>query len=394
MIRRELQLIDSNSLFIFGPRGVGKTTYLKNSIFFPQAIYINLLKASEENKFSRNPDELATIVQGLDLAAGNIRYVIIDEVQKLPKLLDVVHDLIETTSIKFILTGSSARKLKQDGANLLAGRAFVYSLFPFCITEIENQVESEFSLNNALRWGMLPKIFECETDLSKLKFLEAYTNTYLKEEIWLEQVVRDLAPFQYFLQVAAQSNGKLVNFSKMAQDVGTSDMSVKKYYGILEDTLLGFFLQPFQHSFRKRLGKIPKFYFFDPGVVRSLAGRVSVPLEPSTMAYGDAFEHFIILQCKQLATYHRHEYRFSFIKTKEDAEIDLVVERPGQKLLLIEIKSTDQIKDEHLKTLNQIHSELENSEAVCFSQDPYPKKIGEVLVLPWLEGVKKYFGAL
>ncbi len=399
MFKRDLQLIDNQSLFIFGPRGVGKTTYLKNLNFFESSLYINLLKADEENRFLRNPDELSAIVKALP---ENIHYVVIDEVQKVPKLLDIIHDLLvsseDTHPIHFILTGSSARKLKADGVNLLAGRAFVYSMSPLCVTECFSEGKFVFELDQALRFGMLPKIFEYESELKKLKYLEAYTNTYLKEEIWAEQIIRDLAPFRYFLQVAAQMNGKEVNFLNIAKDVGVSDTTVIKYYAILEDTLLGFFLPPFQHSFRKRLSKTSKFYFFDTGVVRSLLGRVSVPLEQSTFGYGEIFEHFVILQCKQLANYHRHEYRFSFLRTKDDAEIDLIVERPGAKTLLIEIKSSKNVQEESLRTQNTLLQDLINTagnddyEALCFSQDPYRKKVGQVLVMPWLEGVKFYFG--
>ena len=385
MIPRILQLPEDESLFLFGPRGVGKTTFIKSLPYFPQAIYINLLKAQEENRFLRNPDELTAIVRGL---RNTRQHVIIDEIQKLPKLLDIIHDLIETVpTVKFILTGSSARKLKHGGANLLAGRAFVYHLFPFTFTEISDS----FQLDHALRWGMLPKLFEYDSDEKKQKFLEAYTNTYLREEIWAEQFIRELSPFQYFLQVAAQSNGKMINFSSIARDVGVSDTTVTKYYAILEDTLLGFFLYPFQHSFRKRLSKAPKFFFFDPGIVRALLGLSSVPLSEHTSGFGDAFEHFVILQCKQLAKYYRSEYRFSYLKTKDDAEIDLVVERPGMNTLFIEIKSSKTVQPIHLKTLKSLASDFGACEAVCFSRDPYPKKIDTIRVLPWQQGISEFF---
>ena len=315
-------------------------------------------------------------------------HIIIDEVQKIPKLLDVVHDIIESTNhIKFILTGSSARKLKHGGANLLAGRAFVYDLFPFTFLELSKQ----FNLHQALCWGMLPKIIAYEQDDKKQKYLETYTNTYLKEEVWVEQFVRELDPFRYFLQVAAQSNGKVINFSKIARDVGVSDATVNKYYSILEDTLLGFFLYPFQHSFRKRLSKTPKFYFFDVGVTRTLLGTVSLPLNEATYEYGDIFEHFVILQCIQLAKYYHSQYRFSFIRTKDNAEVDLVVERPGEKTLFIEIKSSTNVQESQLRTLKQLVEDFGDCEALCFSRDPYPKKMGSVLVMPWDEGVKTYF---
>lgn len=384
MITRLLQLPEDESFFLFGPRGVGKTTLLKHLSFFSDALYINLLKPEQENRFARNPSELSSIVSGI---SSQTRHVIIDEVQKLPKLLDVVHDLIETTSIKFILTGSSARKLKHGGANLLAGRAFVYHLHAFSYLEVKNQ----FNLSDALRWGLLPKIFDYHSLEKKQRYLEAYTNTYLKEEIWAEQFIRELDPFRRFLEVAAQTNGKIVNFSNIARDVGVTDKSIQKYFSILEDTLLGFFLEAFQHSFRKRLSKSPKFYFFDPGVVRALTAQLSLPLVESTSQYGDAFEHFIILQCKNLADYSHREYRFSYLKTKDDAEIDLVVERPGLPILFIEIKSSQNVQEMHLTQLKNFMKDFGDCEAVCFSRDPYMKEIDHIKIFPWELGVEKYF---
>lgn len=384
MIPRLLNLPKDESFFLFGARGTGKTTLLKNLPFFERALYINLLRADHENRFARDPDQLSAIVNAL---SNQTTHIIIDEVQKLPKLLDIVHDLIETTSKKFILTGSSARKLKHGGANLLAGRAFVYHLHPFTYFEVQNQ----FNLNAALRWGMLPKIFDYQNAEKKQLFLESYTNTYLKEEIWAEQFIRNLDPFRRFLEVAAHSNGKIIQFANIAQDVGVSDHTIKKYFSILEDTLIGFFLEPFQHSFRKRLSKTPKFYFFDSGVIRALSAQLSLGIMERTSVYGELFENFIILQCKYLASYYRHEYRFSYLMTKDGAEIDLVVERPGLPILFIEIKSTDNVQNTHLFTLKKLSEDFGNCEAVCFSNDPFPKKIDGVTVFPWTQGLKEYF---
>lgn len=388
MIPRLLVLPNDESLFLFGPRGVGKTTLLKSLPWFPNAIYINLLSPREEQRFARNPDELWAIVTALiSMPEQQIQHIVIDEVQKVPKLLDVVHDVIESTSKKFVLTGSSARKLKHGGANLLAGRAFVYHLYPFTYLEAPQPL----NLIDCLRWGMLPKIFDYQSSEKKQLYLEAYTNTYLKEEIWAEQFIRELDPFRRFLEVAAQCNGKIVNFSNIAQDVGTSDTNIQRYFSILEDTLLGFFLEAFQHSFRKRLSKTPKFYFFDTGIVRALTSQLSLPLLQSTSQYGDVFEHFIILQCIALAKYYYREFRFSYLKTKDDSEIDLIVERPGLPLLFIEIKSCDNVQPSHVSTLKRMANDFGNCEAICLSCDPYPKEIDGIKVFPWQQGIKKYF---
>lgn len=386
MISRLLTLPDDESFFLFGPRGVGKTTLLRHLPWFSDALYLNLLKPDEEMRLARQPGDLEGIVRALP--AGK-RHIIIDEVQKVPRLLDVVHDLIETTDKKFILTGSSARKLKHGGANLLAGRAFVYNLSPFTYFELRSPV----ALRDCLHFGLLPKIFEYNSTEKKVRYLEAYTQTYLKEEIWAERFIRELAPFRRFLEVAAQANGKIVNFSNIARDVGASDNTIQKYFSILEDTLLGFFLEPFHHSFRKRLAKTPKFYFFDTGVVRALSGLLNVPLVESTSHFGDVFEHFVILQAIEMANVFHRDYRFSFLKTKDDAEIDLVVERPGKALLLIEIKSTDHVREEHLKTLKLMASDIGDCEAICLSREPRPRECERVVVLPWMDGIQRYFGS-
>src|SRR3990167_9986251 len=333
-IKRLLKIHKNQTLFLFGARGVGKSTYVRDELNAESTLWIDLLDPVEEDRFARNPNELKALVLALP---ASVTHVVIDEIQKLPKLLDVVHSLIESTNKHFILTGSSARRLKYGGANLLAGRAFVYHLYPFCFLEIASSVQfSSAQLIDCLSWGTLPKILEYATNEKKRLYLEAYTNTYLKEEIWAEQFIRELSPFRRFLEVAAQTNGKLVNFSNIARDVGVADHTIQKYFSLLEDTLLGFFLEPFQHSFRKRLSKTPKFYFFDLGVVRALTAQLNVSLVPSTSYFGELFEHFIILQCIQLASYYHRDYRFSYLKTKDDAEIDLIVERPGLPLLFIE----------------------------------------------------------
>ena len=384
MLNRLLTLPSDASFFLFGPRAVGKTTLIKSLPWFVDSLYINLLQAKDEMRFSSRPDELADIVNALP---SSTQHVIIDEVQKIPKLLDIVHELIETTDKKFILTGSSARKLKRGGANLLAGRAFVYHLHPFTFLEMSEQ----FHLNDQLRWGTLPKTIEYQTEEKKQDYLMAYANTYLKEEIWAEQFIRELAPFRKFLEVAAQSNGKVINFSNISRDVGVKDEMIKSYYSILEDTMLGFFLEAFQHSFRKRLSKKPKFYFFDPGVVRALNLQLSLQLNEGTFSYGDIFEHFIILQCMQLASYFYKEYRFSYLQTKDGAEVDLVVERPGQKILFIEIKSSHNVQDNHLFNLRLLANDFGECEAVCFSCDDYPKRLDGIAVFPWRQGVQRYF---
>lgn len=383
---RFLKLSRSHSFFLFGARNTGKSTLLKHIFGKDKALWVDLLDPELEDKYARDPNSFKYEVSSLD--ATTTPYVIIDEIQKLPKLLDIVHQLIETTNLTFIMTGSSARKLKYGGANLLAGRAFVYNLYPFSALELGEN----FDLDAALRWGTLPSIvYKMQTDEDKARFLQAYAQTYLKEEIWLEQFIRKIDPFRKFLEVSAQCNGQIINYSNISRDVGVDDKTIRQYYSIMEDTLMGFMLEPFSGSFRKRLHSKPKFYFFDTGICRSLSRMLSIPLKKTTTDYGNSFEHFIILECIRLASYYYPEYRFSYLKTSDGVEVDLVVERPGKKLLCIEIKSTDHVHESKLSSFANLVKDIENSEAICISQELRPKKIGDIMVLPWMDALRQYF---
>lgn len=383
MIPRLLELPTDHSFFLFGARGTGKSTMIFDA-FKDQSLIINLLDPELESSLSKRPNRLKEMVLALD---DKTKYVIIDEVQKLPKLLDLVHLLIETTNKIFILTGSSARKLKLGHANLLAGRAFTYNLHPFSCFELD----SDFNLDEALQYGLLPKIVSLKTSSSKNKFLQSYAHTYLKEEIWGEQFVKDLDPFRSFLEVAAQMNGKEINFSNIARDVGVDDKTIKKYFSILEDTMLGFFLNGFQHSFRKRLSTRPKFYFFDAGIKRALDLTFDIPLKESTAAYGDAFEHFVFLEIAKLCSYYHPSYKLSYLRTKDDAEVDLIIERPKQKTLFIEIKSSVEVSDDSLKNITELSQDFINCEAICLSRDSRARLVNNVRILPWKDGLKELF---
>lgn len=386
MRKRLIVLEKEYSLFLLGARGVGKSTLIEATYDAKKCLMINLLDAEQEARLARYPNELIELVEG---CSNEVTHIIIDEIQKLPKLLDIVHLLLESRHCHkyFILTGSSARKLKMAGVNLLAGRAFVSHLYPFSYRELGD----DFNLAQALSYGMLPKVTEFASEKFKQRFLQSYALTYLKEEIWAEQLVKNLDPFRRFLEVAAQSNGKIINYSLIARDVGADDKTVKNYFSLLEDTLLGRMIEPFKHSFRKRLKSAPKFYFFDVGVARSLAHHLSIPPLAGTSYYGELFESFVITECFKLATYFQSEFQFSYLMTADNVEIDLVVERPGKPLLLIEIKSSQQVKVEDLKSLQKIAQELGESEPVCFSNDPQVRKVDNVIIYPWKIGIEKFF---
>lgn len=383
MYPRLLALPKKRSYFLFGARNTGKSTLVELE-HYHSCLRIDLLDSDEEARFLRDPNELRRIV---DTLPETTTHIIIDEIQKAPKLLDIIQILMGKTKKYFVMTGSSARKLKQGGANLLAGRAFVYNLYPLSYFELGR----DFDLDAVLRWGSLPAIFSAETEAEKQDFLHAYAHTYLKEEIAQEQVVKHLDPFRRFLEVAAQCNGKIVNYANISRDVGVDSKTVKNYYSILEDTLIGFHLDPFHNSFRKRLSQKPKFYFIDPGIVRALARLISIPLAPQTSAYGEAFEHYIVLECFRLAAYFNREFRFSYLRTPADVEIDLIVERPGKPLLCIEIKSATIVSPQSLRSFIELTKDISGAEAICLCNEKYAKQIENVMVFPWKEGLKKYF---
>ena len=383
MVNRLAKLSKSQSFFILGPRGSGKSTLIKQQYLQKTSLYIDLLDPQTEDRYRVHPNTLKEQIAG----RKNLKWVIIDEVQKLPKLLNIVHQLMESTKLKFILSGSSARKLKRGGANLLAGRAFVFYLYPFTAFELNKS----FNLKQALQWGTLPKIFNLKNTKDKKEYLHAYSLTYLKEEIQVEQIVRKIQPFRQFLEIVAQMNGKIINYSKIARDIGVDTTTVQNYYLILEDTLTGYFLPSYHRSIRKSQKQAPKFYLFDTGVCRALKGVLNVPLAPRTYDFGEAFEHFIILEFIKLNEYYRKRWRFSYLLTKDGAEIDLIVDRPGQKTLCVEIKSTELITEDNVRGLNRIGPDIPNSKLYLLSKDPERKKIQNTHCVEWQTGLKEIF---
>ncbi len=377
MVRRVLDFPKEHSFFLFGARGTGKSTLLKSTSFLNSALYIDLLNLEEEEKYTLHKNLL--LEQAQTLKKG--QWIVIDEVQKIPKLLDLVHKIIEEKKIYFALSGSSARKLKRGGANLLAGRAFVFSLFPLTYLECKK----DFKLSSALQWGTLPYIRLAENEEYKERYLRSYAHTYLKEEIQVEQLVRNLTPFRLFLRIAAQTNGEIINYSNIAKDTGVDHKTVESYYEILQDTHLGFFLYPYARSVRKVQIQSPKFYLFDLGVKRSLENRLKIPIQPGTSEYGKDFESFFINECIRLNAYFELDYQFSYLCTKDGAEIDLIIERPDKSIALVEIKSTDRVDARHLKWLESFKKDFPKAEFFCVSCVTQPQRIGKIQILPWQE---------
>ncbi len=353
---------------------------LKELFGAQNTLWIDLLKAAEEQRYLNNPDQLIEVVNA---RSNTQEWVIIDEVQKAPKLLDVVHHLIEEKKIRFALTGSSARKLKRGAANLLAGRAYIYHLFPLTHRELGEK----FNLLESLRWGTLPKILAIDTEIEKSLYLESYAQTYLKEEILAEQLIRGVAPFRRFLEISGQTSGAIVNFKAIASEIDADPKSVKKYYEILEDTLLGFFLPAYHRSLRKQQRLAPKFFLFDIGIRRAIEGVSQHPLSESTYEFGRAFEEFVITEAIRLNSYGRRNFKFSYLRTEGGAEVDLVIERPGAKTALVEIKSSTAVIERHIGHLAAFKKDFPDFEAVCLSREPRARRVGQVTIFPWQEGL-------
>jgi predicted AAA+ superfamily ATPase len=375
---------NSRSFFLFGARGTGKSTLIHNLLGNADALWIDLLDPDLEDRYSRHPAALLEQVRARhrDSVVGLWDWIVIDEIQKVPRLLDVVHAILESrefTSPKFALTGSSARKLRHGGANLLAGRAFVQNLHPLTFLELGDS----FDLDSTLNWGSLPEIFQLQDDGQRRDYLTSYGRTYLREEVWNEHLVHKLEPFRQFLEVAAQASGQPVNASAIARDVGVDDKTVRKYFQILEDTLLGFFLEPFSRSVRKRQLQASKFYFFDLGVQRSLERSLRQHIVPGTFAFGRAFEHFIVLEMIRLNDTFRLDHRFSHLRTKDGVEIDLVVERPGEPPALVEIKSSNRTTRHDSRHLLPFLADIPGAVGYCISLDPLEREIDGIRHLPW-----------
>ena len=384
MIPRILEITKENSFFLFGARGTGKTTYIKDIFNTENSIYIDLLQPDIEDLYSRKPETLEQQVLAL---SDNIKWIILDEIQKTPRLLDVVHRLIESSNRKFVLTGSSGRKLKRGASNLLAGRAFVYTMHPVVYLELKDS----FNLNSALHWGTLPRLFSLKEDTDKQAYLRAYALTYLKEEIVAEQIIRKLDPFRNFLEIAAQSNGKIINYTNIAKDVGVDIKTVISYFSILEDTLIGFILPPFHRSIRKQQRTNPKFYYFDTGVKRALDRTLNVPLNEGTYEYGNAFEHFIIAEIIRSAGYLFPDWRFFYLQTGGGAEIDLIIDRPGLSHVIIEIKSSGSIDERDVRVLNKFTADFDSPLSLCISRDPLHKQINHVTCIHWEKALEMLF---
>lgn len=377
MFKRLLVTSKNRSFFLFGPRQTGKSTYIKAHLG-KNDLYINLLPQRIFLNYTRNPNLFREELLAHQKLYGSNFTCIVDEIQKIPALLDEIHDLIETYGIHFGLTGSSARKLKRGGANLLAGRADTYHLFPLTYSEFSEN----FDLEKVLQIGCLPYLWaNVLTEKEKEEFLRAYTDLYLKEEIQAEGVVRNIGSFTRFLDIAAYNDGEIVNYSNIARECGVSVKTVQGYYQILEDTFLSHRMDPWTSSIRKRLISHPRYYLFDMGVTNAICQNFG-QLHPQTR--GRRFEQFIILQIIALNSYYRYNYEFFFWRTNNGLEIDLIITHAKKPIAAIEIKSTSSLNPGDTYALNEFKQEYPKVKTYIVCPSDRARILqDETMVIPW-----------
>ena len=369
---QDLSLRGQESCFLWGARQTGKSTLLKE--LFPFSPKYDLLLSSEFGRLQRNP---SLMLQELLANPPVDSPVIIDEVQKIPQLLDDVQWLIVNKNIQFILCGSSARKLKRAGANLLGGRALRFELFPLVYPEIP-----DFDLLRALNSGLLPRHYL--SNKPEL-LLEAYVGEYLKEEIAQEALTRNIPAFSRFLEAAAFSNGEMVVYKNIASECGVSAPTVKEYFDIVVDTLIGSFLPSFQKSPKRRVIQAPRFYYFDVGLANFLLKRKNIV--PKSEVFGKAFEHFIYQELVAHSHYSGLKYPISYWRTTSGIEVDFIL---GDHEVALEVKGVDQVTGEHMKGLKAFQEEYSTKRSIIVSLDPRPRQLDNgIVVLPWAVFLQK-----
>lgn len=354
----------NETLFLWGARQTGKSTLLKS--LYPDSLWFDLLLSDVFERLSKNPSQLREIV----LSTRPEKAVIIDEIQKIPALLDEVHWLIENVHARFVLSGSSPRKIIRTQANLLGGRALRYELFPLISQEIP-----DFNLLRALNNGLLPRHYLAG---NPKKMISSYIGNYLRDEILAEARIRNVATFSRFLEVAAFSNGEMVNYSNIASECGVSAPTVKEYFQILEDTLTGRFLPSFQNRPKRRVILAPKFYYFDLGIANYLLKRGKIEMGSDNM--GNAFEHFIYQEIYAHSIYSGLEYPLYYWRTASQIEVDFIL---ADHEVAIEVKSTQNATPRHAKGLLSFAEEYLVKKLILVTNDPFPRQMGAVMVLPW-----------
>lgn len=367
------EILKKKSLFLFGPRQTGKSSYIKNQLSKDKiALFWNLLDGRLRLRASADPGILRQEIEELNLKDC---IVVIDEIQKCPELLDEIHYLIEERNIRFLLTGSSARKLKDTGVNLLGGRASQRHMHPFTFPEI-GQSEN-YNLKYIFEHGLLPSLFLSDYVEENL---DAYTDTYLTEEISAEAAARNIPAFSRFLNVAALTNSQVVNYTNLANDCMVRSQTVAQWYDLLEKTLLGYRINPYTKSMKRKAIMSPKFYFFDIAIARALKN-APVPAE-GTAEFGEYFEQLVCMELKAWIDYESPKSLLTYWRTANQTEVDFCIDDN----LAIEVKSSSNISDKHLKGLKALQEEGIFKRYIVVCLEERPRKIENIEILPW-----KYF---
>ena len=374
MYKRLLQkpLQYDHSFFLFGPRGTGKTSWIRSEI--PNCLYLDLLDQNLYLTLLSNPHQLGELIP-----QNHEGWVVIDEVQKIPPLLDEVHRLIEGRKIKFVLTGSSARSLKKKGVNLLAGRAYSFKMYPLTVVELG----ADFQLGRSLKMGHLPSVWENPNEASL--YLEAYISTYLKEEVMQEGLTRNLAAFVRFLQAASFSQGSVLNFSEIARETGIKWKVVESYFDILEDLLLGSKLYVFKKKAKRKTIAHSKFYYFDVGVYRHLRPFSRGDVE--TEINGHGLETLVFQELVAINHYFQMQYEIYFWRTVDQVEVDFVLYGP-QGFFAIEVKLSGVIHPKDTQGLLSFQEEFPDAKLYLFYGGTQRLYIDQIEVVPVEEALR------
>jgi len=356
------RLLEKRSFFLLGPRQTGKTTLIQHVL--PDIRFYDLLDSANYLALSRNPGRLAEEI------GSSVKRVVIDEIQRLPSLLNDVQRLIETRDVKFLLTGSSARKLRRGGINLLGGRARVKYLHPLTYRELGDK----FVLNQAMQRGLLPSIYFSDDPRADL---ESYAGLYLQQEIMAEGATRNIPAFSRFLKIAAHSNGGIVNFTNIASDAQVARTTVYEYYEILKDTLILRELPPWKKTVKRKPLASSKYYFFDVGVVSALQGR---PFLPGTPEFGEAFETFIMHELSSWSDYASGEL-LSFWRSKSGFEVDFII---GDHTA-IEVKAKENVSSQDIKSLRALREENKLKHFLCVCMEKRSRDVDGIKILPYTE---------
>ncbi|MCZ2101178.1 MAG: DUF4143 domain-containing protein [Chitinophagales bacterium] len=354
----------SESLFLWAPRQTGKSTLLK--ALFPQALVFDLLLSDEYERLRARP----SLIREILLADPTIAVVIIDEVQRMPELLNEVHWLMVNTGTKFILSGSSPRRILRSDTNLLGGRALRYELFPLVSREIP-----DFDLMRALNNGLLPRHYLAK---DARRMIASYVGNYLQDELIREAQIRNVSIFSKFLVSVAFSNAEMVNYTNIATDCGVSSNTVKSYFQILEETLIGRFVSVYQKRPKRRVIQAPKFYLFDVGLVNHLLKRGKILYKSES--FGHAFEHFIYQEIYAHSHYSGLDYTISYWRTASQIEVDFIL---GEHEIAVEVKASENISSRHLKGLQAFMEEYTVKKAIVVCTEPRARMVDGIHILPW-----------